>query len=240
VIDSLVMVHKLIKTGDGSHSLFVEELNEHYHSVHGAIQESKHVFIEAGLKQISSSLPEEKQHKTISILEVGLGTGLNALLTILENKQLKMKLSYSALEAFPLKQEVTSHLNYIDLLTDQIHSKEELRFFFDAIHVSAWNQKVEIIPEFNLNKILNSLQQVQFQDTYNLVYFDAFGPVVQPEMWSKDMFFKIYGAMKEQGILVTYCAKGIVKRTLKEVGFKIETLQGPPGKREMIRAIKIS
>lgn len=232
------MNRKLIKTADGSHSLFVEELNEHYHSVHGAIQESKHVFIEAGLKYISH--PDKKQNKPVTILEIGLGTGLNALLTILANQELGLDINYSALEAFPLSAEITSDLNYTTLLIDPVHTKEKLQLLFSAIHSCAWNETVFIVQQFHLNKLHKTLQQVQFQHTYDLIYFDAFGPGVQPEMWTAEMFHKLHAAMNPEACLVTYCAKGNVKRTLKEVGFKVETLQGPPGKREMIRAVKKS
>jgi tRNA U34 5-methylaminomethyl-2-thiouridine-forming methyltransferase MnmC len=235
------MVHKLITTEDGSHSLYVEELNERYHSIHGAIQESKHVFMEAGLKRIASLLSAGKsENERIAILEIGLGTGLNALLTMIENQQLKLPIDYTALEAYPVSRDLITALNYTDLLISSANSKTTLQQFFDAIHLSEWDQTTIVSEKFKLNKIKNTLQQIQFQGKFNLVYFDAFGPSVQPEMWTDEVFFKIGNAMVENGILVTYCAKGSVKRTLKKMGFKIESLQGPPGKREMIRAIKIS
>jgi tRNA U34 5-methylaminomethyl-2-thiouridine-forming methyltransferase MnmC len=235
------MNHKLITTEDGSHSLYVEELNERYHSIHGAIQESKHVFIEAGLKRIAALISEDnRKNGEISILEIGLGTGLNALLTLIENQQLKLAIDYTALEAYPVSTDLIEALNYTDLLTSSAHSNATLQQWFDAIHFSEWDQTTLISEKFKLCKIKNTLQQVQFQNQYNLVYFDAFGPSVQPEMWTEEAFSKIGIAMAENSILVTYCAKGSVKRTLKKIGFEIQSLQGPPGKREMIRAIKIS
>lgn len=225
-------MHKVIQTGDGSHSLYVEELNEHYHSVHGAIQESKHVFIEAGLKHVSN--------KKLSILEVGLGTGLNALLTILENQRLQLTISYTGLEAFPVPPDMLSQLNYVDLLVNAVHKKEKMQFFFDTIHSSEWENKVQLTEKFVLNKLNCKLQEVVFKDHFDLIYFDAFGPTAQPEMWTEDIFLKLWDALNVNGMLVTYCAKGNVKRSLKKIGFIVETLQGPPGKREMIRAQKPS
>jgi tRNA U34 5-methylaminomethyl-2-thiouridine-forming methyltransferase MnmC len=235
------MVHKLIITEDGSHSLYVEELDERYHSIHGAIQESKHVFIEAGLKWSASLLNSPKKgNEGIAILEIGLGTGLNALLTMIENQQLKRPIHYTALEAYPISTDLIAALNYTDLLTSSTNSKTWLQQLFDTIHYSEWDQTTVMSEKFRLSKLKNTLQHVQFQDKFNLVYFDAFGPSVQPEMWTDEMFSKIRDTLAENGILVTYCAKGSVKRTLKKIGFEIESLQGPPGKREMIRAIKIS
>ncbi len=235
------MIRKLIITEDGSHSLYVEELNERYHSIHGAIQESKHVFIEAGLQWLASPLNTAKaRSKGISILEIGLGTGLNALLTMIENQHLGFNIDYTALEAYPVSLDLIAALNYTDLLVSSANSKALLQQFFSAIHQSEWETKSALSEKFKLRKIKNILQEVQFENKFNLVYFDAFGPSVQPEMWTDEIFSKIGDAMVENGMLVTYCAKGSVKRSLKKMGFDIESLQGPPGKREMIRATKIS
>ncbi|HSH64270.1 MAG TPA: tRNA (5-methylaminomethyl-2-thiouridine)(34)-methyltransferase MnmD [Bacteroidia bacterium] len=227
---------KLIKTGDGSHSFYIEELKEHYHSIHGAIQESKHVFIEAGFNY-ACELIAAFGKKNISVLEIGLGTGLNTFLTIIENLRLHHCVSYAAVEAFPLSPEMLAGLNYASLLSADMDSSG-FQNIFNTIHLSPWNRKIVLNEMFNLTKINDTLQRVQFQETFDLVYFDAFGPVVQPEMWTEEMFFKIANAMNNKGVLVTYCAKGNVKRILKQVGFTVEALQGPPGKREMIRAIK--
>lgn len=223
-------MHKVIQTGDGSHSLYVEALNEHYHSVHGAIQESRHVFIEAGLKYVPA--------KKISILEVGLGTGLNVLLTIMENQTLKKEIVYTALEAYPVEPELVHLLNYPDLLMNSSYTKERLQTLFNSIHMCEWGKKIEIEPLFQLNKIKTKLQEVLLRDEFDLLYFDAFGPTAQPEMWTEDVFLKLWESLKVGAVMVTYCAKGNVKRSLKKIGFIVETLPGPPGKREMIRARK--
>lgn len=223
-------MYKVIRTGDGSHSLYVEELDEHYHSIHGAIQESRHVFIEAGLKHLPG--------KNVSILEIGLGTGLNALLTLLEAQQLKQEVAYTAIEAFPVEPETITQLNYADLLANETIAKETLQKFLDAIHKCEWSKKNNLTEKFELNKIKCKLQEMVFEDKVDLIYFDAFGPTAQPEMWTEEVFTKLWNVLNENGILVTYCAKGNVKRSLKKIGFLVETLQGPPGKREMIRAKK--
>src|SRR3954468_8896445 len=235
------MQHKLIITEDGSHSLFVEELNEHYHSIHGAIRESKHVFIEAGLKHVSKMkcLPESKTRQ-INILEVGFGTGLNTFLTVLESQKLENTIDYITLEAFPLTGQVITALNYSALLVEQANSAMALQLLFNMIHLAEWNAKVWLTSKFKLHKIHGTLQQVELKDQFDLVYYDSFGPTAQPEMWEEPVFFKLWNAMSENGILVTYCAKGSVKRILKAIGFQLESLPGPPGKREMIRATKIA
>lgn len=224
----------LIKTEDGSHSLYVKELNEHYHSTHGAIQESKHVFINAGLKHIMSQNPS-----SVSILEIGLGTGLNALLTFIESKQFSGNINYTALEAFPIAIDLAAELNYPELLCDSgLNDIASLTSIFKELHTCEWEKEIAISEKLIFSKIKNTLQKVEFKNTYDLIYFDAFGPPVQPEMWTEELFLKLFAATKPNGCLVTYCAKGEVKRTLKKVGFIVESLEGPPGKREMIRGIK--
>lgn len=209
----------------------MEGLDEHYHSIHGAIQESKHVYIEMGIKHIASTLLNAPS--SLYILEIGLGTGLNALLSILESQKENLKINYTSVEAYPISTELANQLNYVELLNEQ-----DAQVMFNAIHSSEWNKKIAFSNHFTFYKIQNTLQQIVFEDTYHLIYFDAFGPRVQPEMWIEDVFSKLYAVTKPGGCLVTYCAKGEVKRTLKKVGFTVETLQGPPGKREMVRAVK--
>jgi len=228
------MERKIVTTTDGSHSIFIPDLNEHYHSIHGAIQESRHVFIEAGLKYIPSS------PNAISVLEIGFGTGLNALLTILESQNSNLKIIYTSIEAFPLSDEIVRQLNYASELKQDANTyKVDLQNSFDTMHQSEWGKEILISENFNFKKIQKTLQETELKDQeFDLIYFDAFGPPVQPEMWTEEIFSKIFSATKPHGILVTYCAKGEVKRTLKKVGFQIQNLPGPPGKREMIRAVK--
>jgi tRNA U34 5-methylaminomethyl-2-thiouridine-forming methyltransferase MnmC len=227
------MERTLITTADGSHSLYVKELDEHYHSIHGAIQESIHVFINTGLKFIA-----EKNKSEISILEIGFGTGLNALLTCLEAEKLNLKINYTSIEAFPLDNVLINELNYAELLSAKEKEKSHLQTIFNELHSCEWEKEISISKNFTLHKIKNTLQEIKFEKSFDLIYFDAFGPRVQPEMWTEELFSKIYNVTKPNGCLVTYCAKGEVKRTLKKVGFTVETLPGPPRKREMVRADK--
>lgn len=218
---------KIITTKDGSHSLLNEALNETYHSVHGALQESVHVFIKNGLDFVLEQLATPE----ISILEVGFGTGLNALLTVQRALATSQKITYTSLEAFPVAEEVWSKLNY----TDAVGLKEH----FDNLHSAEWNVAVNIFPNVVLHKLNTTLQQVSLpSSSFDLIYFDAFAPSKQPEMWSLSVLEKVVEAMKTGGTFVTYCAKGQFKRDLKFLGLNVTTLPGPPGKKEMVRAIK--
>lgn len=217
---------EIIFTKDGSHTLKNNELNETYHSIHGAVQESRHVFIRHGL-----DFKMEQGIKEIAILEIGFGTGLNAWLSAKHGDTTSSSISYTSLESFPLDKSIWSKLNY----TDETNDKD----LFTTIHTVEWNKVVSIAHGFTLNKINQTIQAAALPEAhYDIVYFDAFAPEKQPEMWKPSLFEKVVTAMKPGGILVTYCAKGQVKRDLKSVGLRIETLQGPPGKREMIRATK--
>jgi tRNA U34 5-methylaminomethyl-2-thiouridine-forming methyltransferase MnmC len=229
------MQRRIIQTADGSHSLYVEGLDEHYHSVHGAIQESKHVFIKTGLQHL------HKQGKQkISILEIGLGTGLNALLTYLEAKELGMEIHYSGLESFPLGKELLDQLNYTDMIASISGKRlDDVSEIFERIHFCEWEKENRFTEEFFMHKINSTLQEVELEEKYDLIYFDAFGPRVQPEMWTDEIFSKIAGVTKQGGCLVTYCSKGEVQRCMKRAGFSVEKLQGPPGKREMLRAERL-
>jgi tRNA U34 5-methylaminomethyl-2-thiouridine-forming methyltransferase MnmC len=228
------MKRTLITTADGSHSLYVKDLDEHYHSIHGAIQEALHVFIKSGLQYMHN-----KNYQEINILEIGFGTGLNALLTCLEAEKLNIKINYTGLEAFPLEDNLLKELNYAEWIANLFqHEKTNVKKIFEQLHSSEWQKDVTISEHFKLNKINNTLQDVQLTRTFDLIYFDAFGPRVQPDMWEDELFSKIYSATTTNGCLVTYCAKGEVKRSLKRIGFKVETLPGPPRKREMVRGIK--
>lgn len=225
----------IIKTADGSHSLFVEELNENYHSIHGAIQESIHVFIEAGLKQFISD--NNSLHPAIkdslNILEIGLGTGLNALLTFIETDKSAVSINYTAIEAYPISIDLVHELNFIECLEEP-----GFQSVFNKIHQCEWDMPVSLSNQFIIYKIKNKLQEMVLENRHDLIYFDAFGPGAQPEMWKEEIFTKLYAALEPNGCLVTYCAKGEVKRILKRVGFTVESLPGPPGKREMVRAKK--
>ena len=218
---------ELKTTADGSHTLFVPELNETYHSIHGAIQESQHVFIKNGLYYF-------RDKETIDILEIGFGTGLNALLTLLAIENSSQKVDYVSLEKFPLPNELIQQLNY----PTQLKINTTQTALFNHLHTCKWNTNTPISKNFNLLKIEEDLANLKTTTTFDLIYFDAFAPEKQAELWTAEIFFKIYDFLKPKGILVTYCAKGVVKRTIKSVGFQIETLPGPPGKREMIRAVK--
>jgi tRNA U34 5-methylaminomethyl-2-thiouridine-forming methyltransferase MnmC len=216
------------QTKDGSNTLYVPELNEHYHSVHGALQESQHVFIKHGLEHVLHL------RKDIKILEVGFGTGLNAILTYPFALAQKAFIQYDTLEKFPLGIDVVEQLHF-----DKVILNPEMQEVFMALHKAPWNEPVEVIPYFTLQKIHETLEEfVAPQAYYDLIYFDAFAPEKQPELWSDEMFAKLYKATRPGGVLVTYCAKGSFKRSLRAAGFAVEALPGPPGKREMTRGLK--
>lgn len=216
---------ELITTSDGSHSLYLTDLDETYHSRHGAIQEAYHVFIKNGLEYVDK--------KSISILEIGLGTGLNCFITFLETKKRNITIDYIGIEAYPIIDSERKQLNYIKQL-----NAPQYQTIFDKIHQSNWEERIELFENFSLKKQLKKFQDINDQNKYHLIYFDAFGPRVQPELWVEDIFQKMYDALQSKGVLVTYSAKGSVRRALQSVGFEVERLDGPPGKREMLRAIK--
>jgi tRNA U34 5-methylaminomethyl-2-thiouridine-forming methyltransferase MnmC len=218
-------LNQLIKTTDGSHTIYVPELDEHYHSIHGAVQESTFIFINNGFR-VTVANP-------LNILEVGFGTGLNAFLTAMECSASQRVVNYTTLEKYPLSKELTGSLNYPDF------SGEEGPGVFERIHSAPWNTWVKICGNFNLKKVETDLTQDQLDGEFDLIYFDAFGPDKQPGMWTREIFAKIALVTGKGGILVTYSAKGEVKRTLRACGFEVELLPGPPGKRQMIRAVKI-
>tara|TARA_B100000809_G_C15110322_1_gene520331 strand:- start:1500 stop:2168 length:669 start_codon:yes stop_codon:yes gene_type:complete len=214
-------------TEDGSHTLFIPDLNETYHSSHGAIQESLHVFIDAGLKYINN--------KEIKVLEIGFGTGLNAFLTLLEANKTEANINYTSLEAYPLEMSLVRQLNY----TSELKLDDYIACLYNKMHEVEWGSLQSITNDFKLKKLKIKLDDFETIEKYDVIYFDAFAPQIQPEMWTVSVLAKMYNCLNANGVLVTYCAKGIVKRALKEVGFKIESIPGPPGKREMTRAYKI-
>jgi len=218
-------------TSDGSFTLYVPDLDEHYHSMNGAVQESKHVYITAGLSQyIRSSYinkNDEKEFQTeIKVLEFGFGTGLNTYLTALEAEKQKIIIGYVALEKFPLSQEITSQLNY----------SPANPLLFQEIHQSDWGIPVSISPYFILHKLAIDFVKFDFPGSYDVVYYDAFAPDKQPEVWSLELFKKLFSSMNPGGILTTYCAKGKIRRMMQEAGFTVERIPGASGKREMLRA----
>ncbi len=221
---------ELIITSDGSHSLLNSELNETYHSVHGAIQESIHVFLKNGLEyfELRNNQPE------IRILEVGFGTGLNALLTLQHCLIGSTKILYESLEAFPIEQVTASQLNYPKALNFSDSDK-----YFLQLHHSSWDQQIEITNNFSLVKRHVKIQDIDLGvEKFDIIYFDAFAPSKQPEMWELPILKKIESSMKPNAVFATYCAKGQLKRALKSLGLIVETLAGPPGKKEMVRAVK--
>jgi len=218
------MNSELLITSDGSHTLFVPEIDECYHSTHGAIQESSHIFIEAALKQTEKSV--------INVLEVGFGTGLNAFLALVEVEGSGKSIHYTTLEKYPVAAEKAFLLNYPAMV--DVKYKD----VFEKMHSSAWNEKVEIAPFFEIEKIKCDFIEFQHKSTYDIVFFDAFSPEKQPEMWTQNQFEKIYAHCNPGAILTTYCAKGNVRRALQDAGFIVERLAGPPGKREILRAVK--
>jgi tRNA U34 5-methylaminomethyl-2-thiouridine-forming methyltransferase MnmC len=218
------MIREFVMTEDGSHTIFVPEMGEHYHSVHGAIQESRHIFINQGYKKADRDL--------ISILEVGFGTGLNALLTIMESTKDGKSVAYESWEAYPLSAEESQLLNYPTIL-------KEGQAIFETIHRCEWGKVVLITDSFSLKKIMGDIRDFYSDRFFDLVYFDAFGPDYQPDLWEVSIFEKIAYCMKKDARLVTYSAKGQVRRNLKSAGFRIEKVPGPPGKREITIAIKM-
>lgn len=218
---------ELVVTGDGSHTLFVPALKEHYHSTFGAIRESRHIFIDSGLLYFPD-------HSALTIMETGFGTGLNALLTIMEANHHGFTINYIAIEPYPIERAVYQQLNYPEKT-----GLQKSMPLYNAIHTASFHRKNSITPWFSLVKIKEKLEDIILSaKTIDLVYFDVFSPGVQPELWTEKIFRKLFDSMKTGGILVTYSVKGSVKRALKNVGFLVEKLPGPPGKREITRALK--
>jgi tRNA U34 5-methylaminomethyl-2-thiouridine-forming methyltransferase MnmC len=219
-----IKMTEIILTADGSHTLYVPEMNEHYHSIHGAIQESQFIFINNGYDFCKAD--------PLKILEIGFGTGLNAFLTALKSCSGKKKVHYTSVEKYPLSKEITTSLNY------PCFTGEETRELFERIHSSPWNTEVSICYNFIMNKIKGDASDYIPAGEYDLIYFDAFGPDKQPEMWTAEVFKRISAFTRDNGIFVTYSAKGEVKRNLRGSGFTVTLLPGPPGKRQIIRACK--
>lgn len=220
------MKREILTTNDGSTTIHLPDWDESYHSKHGAIQEAYHVFIKSGLSLFEG--------KSVSILEIGFGTGLNAFITYLEAKKVNQTIDYVGVEAYPVQVEEALQMNYVS----ELNASNE-KGVFDKMHQISWEEKHTILSNFSLTKRKQFFQDISDIDCFDLIYFDAFGFRVQPELWSLEIFQKMYDALKTNGVLVTYACRGSIKRAMLECGFKVEKLPGAPGKREMLRAIKI-
>ncbi len=218
---------QIIETQDGSHSILSHKYGVSYHSKYGAVTESRHVFIEAGL------YPKLLTSTEVDILEIGFGTGLNAFMTFIEAEKKQLKIHYEGIEAYPLSPDQYQQLNYAELLKYPEHQKKFLQ-----LHEAAWEEEISLSEHFTIRKVKKLFEQIDKKEKFDVVFFDAFAPSAQPELWEEAVLKKMYDALRKEGILVTYCAKGVVKRRLKALGFTVESLPGPPGKREMTRAIK--
>ncbi len=221
------MKRKIITTADGSKTIQIEDWNEQYHSLHGAVQEAYHVFVKNGLSLF--------QDRSLSILEIGFGTGLNAFITLLESNKCRLTVTYKGVEAYPVLPEELRELDYCTAL-----GQSENEEYFLKMHQTPWGHSHEITQNFFLEKQQIDFREISDTNVFDLVYFDAFGARVQPELWTEEVFEIMFKAMKEGGVLVTYSAKGSVRRAMQAVGFVVERLPGPPGKREMLRALKQS
>lgn len=218
----------LLQTEDSSHTLYSERFKATYHSTRGAISESKHVFIQNGLQYAH----EQFQVKEISILEVGYGTGLNAFMTYLYTKEHYLKINYHSIEAYPVQLAAVSQLNYTNEFSEQD------KIVFNQMHHQPWNREGQVSNSFILTKHLCLLEEFNSQYKFDIIYFDAFSPSEQPELWTEIVFKKMYDLLNENGVLVTYCAQGQMKRNMKQIGFKVQSLPGALGKREMTRGVK--
>ena len=211
-------------TAAGSHTLFIPEMDEHYHSVNGAVQESRHVFIEAGLHHL--------ERKEIVVLEIGFGTGLNAFLTLLDAEVHQRKIYYYSVELYPLDMDVIESLNYGEMICA---GRKDV---FQALHQADWNVAVQVSDFFGLHKIQGDSNTCALPERFDLVDFDAFAPDKQPEMWNQEIYNRLYAHTAPGGVIVTYCAKGEVRRGMQAAGFEMSRLPGPPGKRHILRGIK--
>jgi len=224
------MQRKIITTKDNSKTLLISDLNETYHSNHGALTEAQHIFIKNGVNQL-----KDKQKEEISIFEMGFGTGLNAILTFQFAQQHQLKINYTTIEKYPILQSEIESLNYATLL-NLSHSEKET---YQKMHLSKPDQTKTISPYFEFKLFKNDIKHTELnQNTFDIIYYDAFAPQHQPQLWEESVLKKMYDSLTPDGFLITYCAQGQFKRTLKEIGFEVKPLPGPPGKREITKAIK--
>lgn len=215
----------IIKTNDGSSTIYSDTFKDHYHSTFGALQESEFIYIQAGLNFI--------ENDTIKIFEVGFGTGLNAILTFIAGEKNSINIEYHTIELFPVDIKTINQLNYFDFLTDDQKS------VYKKLHECKWNEIIKISNNFTFKKVKLDFHDYIFNENFDLIYFDAFAPEKQPTMWGLENFAKIYNNLNKNGILITYSSKGLVKSNLRNAGFKVTRLNGPKGKRHILRALKI-
>jgi tRNA U34 5-methylaminomethyl-2-thiouridine-forming methyltransferase MnmC len=225
---SNILKREIIITNDGSTTIHIPEWNEQYHSKHGAIQESKHVFIEMGLYYYL----QNNTTSLLNILEIGFGTGLNAIITLLESNRLQQSIQYTGVEAYPVEMLEIKKLNYSVQLNC---SKKD----YESLHQCQWEKQIVFDQFFSLEKRKQLFSKIEDKNRYHIIYFDAFGARVQPDLWTEHIFIKMYDALILGGVLVTYSAKGSVRRAMQSSGFLVERLPGPRGKREMLRATKV-
>ena len=219
---------KIIKTSDGSHSIHNDKINETYHSIHGSIAESNHVYINSGFKYIL----DRGKEKDISVLEIGFGSGLNFLLLKKYIEKKRLSIYYHTIEPFPLPEDIYKKLNYVKLLGD------DLRDVYHTIH-NLDEKEIKIGNDITFRKSIKTLEEVSLENNYyDTIFFDAFAPSKQPEIWSFQNLSKVYNSMKKDAVLVTYCSSSKFKKTLNDVGYKVDVLRGPVGKKEMVRASK--
>lgn len=222
------MKKEIVITKDGSNSIYLPEMDEHYHSINGSVAESEHIFIQMGLAELA------KTKSKIRILEVGMGTGLNVMTSILFAQKENLTINYCGIEAYPLDWQLIQGLNYSEIIKES-----KLESYLEKLHKAPWNKEIELATDFYLEKKDQKIQEIEFIDDFDLIYFDAFAPEKQEEMWTREIFTSLFNGMKMGGILVTYCVKGVIRRRLQAIGFEVEKLPGPiGGKREMLRARK--
>lgn len=220
----------IIKSGDGSDTILSTNFETTYHSRHGAILESRTIFINAALKFYLDNTSYD-ENNAVRIFEMGFGSGLNALLTYIFAEEFNLNIYYTTLEAYPINHNLINKINYTEILGfDQI---------FKKLHQLDWNEIHTVSNKFKFSKINDYLDRVSFDQSYDIIYYDAFGPETQPELWNEAILSKMFKILNHGGVLTTFCAKGSFKRTLKSIGFLVESLPGPPGKREITRAKKV-
>lgn len=228
----MITKSEIVSTEDGSVTIYHAGVGEHYHSTHGAMQESRHIFMQSGLDYRIATLPEDR-HSPLTIFEVGFGTGLNALLTIHESEIRHTSIRYYSIEKYPLLPDVYNRLSY------EVNGMPDADPLLNKLHVAEWDKDVALTANFTLHKLKGDLLDGLFlRDPIDLIYFDAFSPEAQPLLWEERVFRSLYDKCAEGAVLVTYCAKGEVRRRLGRAGFIVERLAGPPGKREILRAVK--